>query len=182
MPEFEKLGKQIQMQVTPEGLRIELLEGSEATFFDSGSAKPKTDTERLLAAMAKELGGVSNDIVIEGHTDSQPYTAANGYSNWELSADRANAARRVMERSGLRQEQLKGVRGYAATRPRIPEATRDPRNRRVSIVVITNASIIDPLTDLPGSRSKASPPMATTPAAPAGGPVAAPREAPAAKH
>ena len=148
MPEFKKLGKQIQMQVTPEGLRIELMEGAEATFFDSGSAQLKTDTVRLLGAIAKELGQVPNDIVLEGHTDSQPYSAANGYSNWELSADRANAARRIMERTGLGEHQVKGVRGYAATRPRLPEAPLDSRNRRVSIVVITNLVASDPVTDL----------------------------------
>jgi chemotaxis protein MotB len=145
MPEFKKLGKQIQMQVTPEGLRIELLEGAEATFFDSGSAKLKGDTERLLAAIAKELGQVPNDIVLEGHTDSKPYSAANGYTNWELSADRANAARRIMEGHGLGKHQVKGVRGYAATRPRLPDDTLDPRNRRVSIVVLTNFGAVDPV-------------------------------------
>jgi chemotaxis protein MotB len=171
MPEFKKLGKQIQMQVTPEGLRIELLEGAEATFFDSGSAKLKADTERLLAAMAEELGQVPNDIVLEGHTDSQPYAGGNGYTNWELSADRANAARRMMERSGLRGEQMKGVRGYAATRPRLPQAPLDPRNRRVSIVVITNAGIIDPMSDRSAiKRSGSVSPVGAVPS-PAAGPA-----------
>jgi chemotaxis protein MotB len=153
MPEFKKLGKQIQMQVTPEGLRIELLESSESTFFDSGSARLTTDTEHLLAAMAHELGQVANDIVVEGHTDSQPYSAANGYSNWELSADRANAARRVMERSGLAANQVKGVRGYAATRPRFPDEPLDPRNRRVSIVVVNDLGAMDSPAASPASSA-----------------------------
>ena len=131
------------MEITPEGLRIELMEGPQDTFFDSGSAKLKSDTERLLAAIAKELGQVSNDIVLEGHTDAQPYSSTTGYSNWELSADRANAARRVMERFGLGERQVKGVRGYADTRPRIGDAPLDPRNRRVSIVVVTNFGVFD---------------------------------------
>jgi chemotaxis protein MotB len=157
MPEFKKLGKQIKMEVTPEGLRIELMEGDQDTFFDSGSAQLKGDTERLLAAIASELGRVPNDIVLEGHTDATPYSAANGYSNWELSADRANAARRIMERFGVNAHQVKGVRGYSATRPRVPENPVDPRNRRVSIVVVSNFGALDAPGGTPASSPEAAP-------------------------
>jgi chemotaxis protein MotB len=135
MPEFQKLSRQIEIQVTEEGLRVELLEASDATFFDTGSAAPKPETERILAAIAKELGPLENAVVIEGHTDSRPYSRADGYSNWELSADRANAARRVMERNGLRPHQVRGVRGYADTRLLMADEAFNSRNRRVSIVV-----------------------------------------------
>jgi chemotaxis protein MotB len=135
LPEFERLGNQIEIQVTPEGLRVELLEASEATFFDTGSAALKPETVRILSTIARELGRLENDVVLEGHTDSRPYANAGGYSNWELSADRANAARRVMERGGLRARQVKGVRGYASTRPRVADRPRDPRNRRISIIL-----------------------------------------------
>jgi chemotaxis protein MotB len=135
MPEFKRLGEQIEIQMTPEGLRIELLEANEGTFFDTGSAVLKPDTVRILTTIARELGKLENDVVLDGHTDSRPYSTTEGYSNWELSADRANAARRVMEGRGLNATQLKGVRGYADTRLRFPDASLDPRNRRVSIIV-----------------------------------------------
>ena len=141
LPDFKTLGKQIEMQLTPEGLRIELLERADATFFDSGSAQLKPETGRILEAIALELGSVPNDVVLEGHTDSRPFASRAGYSNWELSADRANAARRVMEHAGLHDHQLKGVRGYADTKLRLPDQPMDSRNRRVSIVVATTAGV-----------------------------------------
>jgi chemotaxis protein MotB len=135
MPEFKELGKQIDIQVSDEGMRVELQEASESTFFDTGSAALKPATERILGTIARELGKLENSVIVEGHTDSRPYSMSDGYSNWELSADRANAARRVMERSGLRAHQVQGVRGYADTRLRMPDDALNSRNRRVSIVV-----------------------------------------------
>jgi len=135
LPEFQKLQSQIEIQLTPEGLRIELVEGAGATFFDSGSASLKSETEHILGTIAGELGKLENPVVVEGHTDSQPFSESRSYTNWELSADRANAARRVMERLGLHENQVQAVRGYADRHPRVPEAPFDPRNRRVSIVV-----------------------------------------------
>ncbi len=137
LPDFKSLGKQIEMQVTAEGLRIELLEREDATFFDSGSAQLKPETGRILAAIAKELGQLPNDVVLEGHTDSRPYSRRGDYSNWELSSDRANAARRIMASGGLRDHQVKAVRGFADTKLRLQDLPLDPRNRRVSIVVAT---------------------------------------------
>ncbi len=78
---------------------------------------------------------MKNEIVLEGHTDSQPYSSAGSYTNWELSADRANAARRIMERSGLRNKQITEIRGYADTSLRVKSKPLDPRNRRVSVIV-----------------------------------------------
>jgi chemotaxis protein MotB len=135
LPEFQKLGKQIDIQLTAEGLRIELIEANESTFFDSGSAVLKPETEQVLAAIGRELGRLPNSVIVEGHTDARPYAGAGTYSNWELSADRANAARRAMERAGLNPGQIQGVRGFADTRLRIADRPYDPRNRRVSIIV-----------------------------------------------
>ena len=95
----------------------------------------RAETERILEVIARELGVLSEKVVIEGHTDSRPYAGAGRYSNWELSADRANAARRVMERGGLNPDQLAAVRGLADRQLRIPSAPLDSRNRRVSILV-----------------------------------------------
>jgi len=135
VPSFQKLGDQVEYTVTPEGLRIDLIEREESTFFDSGSAKMKAETERILAVIARELSVLDHDVVLEGHTDSRPYTSNDKYSNWELSADRANAARRVMEHAGLKPKLVTAVRGLADRELRYPDDPRDSRNRRVSVLV-----------------------------------------------
>jgi chemotaxis protein MotB len=112
-PDFEKLKDYVQMSVTGEGLRIELLESETGTFFESGSATPSAAARELIATLAEQLGGLPNDVLIEGHTDSRPFSSRAGYSNWELSTDRANAARRLMETGGLRSGQVVQVRGFA---------------------------------------------------------------------
>jgi chemotaxis protein MotB len=134
-PEFSGLKDSVQVRLTDEGLRIELLEKTHSMFFDSGSAALKASTVHLLRVIAKELGGLNNPIVIEGHTDSTPVAGKFGYSNWELSADRANAARRAMENNGLRPNQVLGVRGYADRKLLRPDQPSHFSNRRVSILV-----------------------------------------------
>jgi chemotaxis protein MotB len=138
LPEFGTLLDQIEIRVTSEGLRIELVEREGSSFFASGSAVLRGESESILGIVAVELKKLTNEVVIEGHTDSQPYAAA-GYSNWELSADRANAARRVIERKGVAGSQLRGIRGYADRQLHFPNAPLDPRNRRVSVVVRSEA-------------------------------------------
>ncbi|MGD1102674.1 MAG: flagellar motor protein MotB [Terriglobia bacterium] len=134
--DLNKLGNQIEMTVTSEGLRIELLESAKNTFFDSGSPELNDSGKETLIALAKELGGVPNKISIEGHTDSRPLLRHGGeYGNWELSVDRANSARRLMQESGLRADQVTQVRGYADQHLRKPGAPEDPSNRRISILV-----------------------------------------------
>ena len=135
MTDFEKLKSHIEMTVTTEGLRIELSESASGTFFDSGCAKLKPDGAELLITLAQELGQLPNKLSIEGHTDSQPYAPTATYGNWELSADRANAARRVMQANGIRIDQVRQVRGFADQRLRKPEAPLDPANRRISVIV-----------------------------------------------
>jgi chemotaxis protein MotB len=137
------LRDQLDIQVTSEGLRIELLEGKNS-FFDSGSAVLRGESIALLGIIGEEIGKLDNDVVIEGHTDSQAYADSQRYGNWELSADRANAARRVMTERGLRAAQLRGVRGFADKYLKFPADPLDPRNRRVAIVVrTTEASEMD---------------------------------------
>jgi chemotaxis protein MotB len=134
IPKFAALGDRLQIHVTEEGLLIELLETNNESFFDSGSSHLREDTVALLEVIGKELSALTNKVAIEGHTDSHPYSAPNGYTNWELSADRANAARRVMQ-PGLNPTQMEAVRGYADQHLRYPDNPLDPRNRRISIVV-----------------------------------------------
>jgi chemotaxis protein MotB len=135
MTDFEKLKSHIEMTVTAEGLRIELSESASGTFFDSGSAKLNNDGAELLITLAQELGGLPNKLSIEGHTDSQPYAPSAIYGNWELSADRANAARRVMQDHGIHADQVTQVRGFADQRLRKPGVPLDPSNRRISVIV-----------------------------------------------
>jgi len=123
------------MTITSEGLRIELLESSSGTFFDSGKQGLNDDGRELLMALAHELGKLPNHISIEGHTDAKPYASGRDYSNWELSADRANTARRLMQLSGVRADQISQVRGYADQKLRVPHDPLEPSNRRISLIV-----------------------------------------------
>ena len=139
LPEFDELEDQIIVEVGPEGLRIQLLEAEENSFFDLGSAKLSPIGEHALGAIAKVIGPLTYEIALEGHTDSKPYPGTAGYTNWELSADRANAARRVLTEYGVDAARLAAIRGYADTRPRFPDDPLDPRNRRIEILVLNPA-------------------------------------------
>ncbi len=132
---FDKLKSQIEMTVTAEGLRIELLESEKGTFFDSGRPDPNANGRELLITLARELGKVPNKLSLEGHTDAQPYSGIANYSNWELSTDRANASRRLMQQNGLRVDQVAEIRGFADQRLRNPKNPADPANRRISLIV-----------------------------------------------
>lgn len=135
IPNFDKLQNNIEMTVTSEGLRIELTESATGVFFDSGSTLMSRDGSELVKVLAQELGKLPNHIAIEGHSDSQPYPPGAAYTNWELSSDRANAARRLMQSNGIRADQITQVRGFADQRLRKPDAPQDPSNRRISFIV-----------------------------------------------
>ena len=135
VPKFDKLKNHIDMTVTNEGLRIELTESATGTFFDSGSPKISDDGGALLTMLAQELGKLPNKLAIEGHTDSKPYAEGSNYGNWELSSDRANAARRLMQRNGIGENQVTQVRGFADQRLRDKADPMDPANRRISLIV-----------------------------------------------
>jgi chemotaxis protein MotB len=132
---FENLKDQIEMTVTAEGLRIDLLETESGTFFESGSPSPSPNGKELLIALAHELGRLPNKISIEGHTDARPYAGDGSYGNWELSVDRANASRRLMQENGVSANQVAQVRGYADQRLRKPDQPEDASNRRISVIV-----------------------------------------------
>jgi len=131
----EKLKNQIEMTITPEGLRIELMENEHGVFFPIGAPEPNADARELLAMLAAELGKLPNKLSIEGHTDAKPFSDSAAYTNWELSSDRANAARRVMQEDGLSPGQVIQVTGYADRHLRRPEQPEDPSNRRISVIV-----------------------------------------------
>jgi len=167
--DLEKLSKQIEIKVTPEGLRIELIEGKDGTFFEIGSARLSGSGQELLALLGKTLSGFPNCLLIEGHTDSTPYSSDASYSNWDLSADRANSARRLLQQDGVRKDQVTQVRGYADMMLRVKDNPTDPSNRRISILVkndtetvpLYNASgVIGGSTPLPKDMGKPDAPAA----------------------
>jgi chemotaxis protein MotB len=133
--DLQLLSKQIEITITPEGLRIELLEDKNGTFYQSGSARLSQSGQELLALLAGELKTLPNPLLIEGHTDAAQYSDDTNYGNWELSADRANAARRLMQQYGVRADQVTQVRGYADQMLRVKGNPYDPSNRRISILV-----------------------------------------------
>lgn len=130
---------QISMDFTDEGLRIQVQDKAAQVLFDSGSAHLKPYTLSILKEIAQELGKLPNRVVIGGHTDSTQYPSQ-AYTNWELSAERANAARRVLLSSGLRDGQVQRVTGYADSVPLEGNSADDPRNRRISIIVLSSAT------------------------------------------
>ena len=134
-PELSKLKDYVQMSVTGEGLRIELLESEKGMFFESGSAKPSGLGEEMIVRLGQELAKLPNGLLLEGHTDAKPYSGKGDYSNWELSADRANAARRLIVSHGVKSSQINQVRGFADQNLRDPAHPEVASNRRVSMIV-----------------------------------------------
>ncbi len=138
VPELAELQQNIEITITGEGLRIELVEGEGSLFFDVASVDPTPAALRLFAIIAEELSGLENKVAIEGHTDASPYSTDDPeYSNWELSTDRANAVRRTMEPL-LAPDQIQEVRGLADRVPRDPDDPLRPSHRRVSSLVTSN--------------------------------------------
>lgn len=135
-PEFEKLADQVKIEITKEGLRIEMIDSANDIFFEVGTSHLKPEAIKLLEKISTNLQNIPNKIVIEGHTDSRPYSGeGRGYSNFELSSERANAARRVLVLSGLPTGRVDEVRGYADTRLLDKNDPLSAVNRRISIVI-----------------------------------------------
>ncbi len=133
---YMSLGSQVEIQIANEGLRIELIDNGQNIFFDVGSANLKQVAENLLEDIGRKLSTIRNPIVIEGHTDSRKFMRQdNKYTNFELSADRANAARRALIKGGLDESQIYEIRGYADHRLRDPEHPMSFVNRRTSIII-----------------------------------------------
>jgi len=160
---FSDVQDRIDVIVGDDGLLIELREAPDDGFFGSGSATAKPETIKVLSAIAVELQELPNKVAVEGHTDSQPYGARReGYGNWELSTDRANTARRILESHGLDPGHIEAVHGYADTRLRTPKTPLDAGNRRISIFVRRDDAKTSPVTDTvpaasPGAKASVAP-------------------------
>ena len=140
LPELQRLKDQVSIEITEDGLRIELLDKEGSSFFEVGSAQFKSETVPVLRTIANEIRSLPNPVVIEGHTDSRPFAVGSNRSNWELSTDRAHSARRLIESFNVRAAQMAHVRGYADRKLRYTEQPYDVRNRRISIVILYNAN------------------------------------------
>ncbi len=136
-PEFSKAKDQIKIDVTEEGLRIQIIDKAERVSFPSGSASLTPEAKAILDEISAAICELPNKINIGGHTDSHVFPSANNnYTNWELSADRANAARRVLEAGCVTPGQIHRIVGFADTEPMVPEDPFSPANRRISITVL----------------------------------------------
>ncbi len=134
-PELAELKKHLMVDVTPEGLRIQIVDQEGEPMFPSGSAQMYEKTKKLIGLTADVIKKMPNNISIRGHTDSYQYKAGAEYTNWELSADRANATRRVLKSSGIPEVRLTGVTGKADTDNLEKDKPLDAKNRRISIIM-----------------------------------------------
>ena len=156
---MDKLKSQIEITITQEGLRIELMESAKGTFFELGSAKPTPALTDLLKVLSVELGKLPNHVSIEGHTDSKPYSGRREYDNWDLSSERANEARRMMQAAGIQPGQVSQVRGFADQRLRLPQKPVDPSNRRISLIVqyqVQDGSEVAPMMSMANTSHQGS--------------------------
>jgi chemotaxis protein MotB len=148
VPELQELAKSLLVDQTDQGLRIQLVDQERLAMFDLGSSQMQPHTRRLLEQVVKVIASLPNEISVTGHTDAAPYVTGLGYSNWELSTDRANSSRRTMIELGLPKERISDVSGRADRNLLVPQEPKSPRNRRISIVLLREGHAND-LTDGP---------------------------------
>ncbi|WP_082580392.1 flagellar motor protein MotB [Pelomonas sp. Root1444] len=149
-PKLAALGGQIRLDMTKEGLRIQIVDEGNRPMFDSGSAVVKPYMRELLRELGSVLTEVPNRLTVEGHTDAQPFSAGDkGYSNWELSADRANASRRELVAGGLSEARMLRVQGLAASKLLDAKDPNGALNRRISIIVMNRDAEDAVLKNLP---------------------------------
>ena len=133
-----EFSSQIRLETTPDGLQIQIIDDQNRPMFDVGSALVKPYMRDILREIGTALNGVDNKISLDGHTDRSPYgKGERGYSNWELSADRANSTRRELAAAGMPDEKLARVTGLASSNLLDPQNPLSPTNRRISIIVMT---------------------------------------------
>ncbi len=144
MPDLAELSKQILIDITPEGLRLQLIDQEGRPMFAAGSAEPTERVKRLLVEVAKVVQRLPNRITISGHTDSGQFEGPNGYTNWELSSDRANTSRKLLMQNGVVPDRIYQVSGKAGSEPLLPEDPYASANRRITIVLLREAPPLPP--------------------------------------
>ncbi len=172
-PRLQALAKQLKVSVTEEGLLIQILDGSgDDLLFDRSASDLKPRLEQLLATIAPILGRLDNKIQVHGHTDAKPFPTGSNRSNWQLSFERADAARLVLEKSGLKKGQVGGVFAHGSSALYNPKDPFAPENRRLAILAVRR-----------GMETYAAQGVSATPkGAPAAATKPAPPPAPASKH
>jgi chemotaxis protein MotB len=182
---LEPFKDQLLLDITPEGLRIQIVDAQNRPMFDIGSSRLKPYTSQILKEVTSYLKTVPNRLSITGHTDATPYAGLTGFTNWDLSTDRANSARRAIEAGGLDTAQISRVVGLGSSVLFDSANPRNPINRRISIVVMTKAAddqakltdlphaeVVDQPAGIPGELATPATPADAVPADPA--PVTSP--------
>jgi chemotaxis protein MotB len=177
---LEPFKDQLLLDITPEGIRIQIVDAQNRPMFDVGSARLRDYTQSILHELAPYLSSVPNRISITGHTDARPYPGQGGYSNWELSADRANAARRALVSAGLPDEKIARVVGLSSSVLFDRADPQSPINRRISIVIMTKQAEQEALKTDVANITPASTPATGSPGIPEAAPGGAP--APVARY
>ena len=144
MPDLTELSKHVLVDQTPEGMRIQLIDQDGRSMFPAGAAEPSERVKTLLQQVAKIINTLPNRISISGHTDGATFSGPSGYSNWELSAARANASRRLLEEAGVAEDRIAQVAGKAGSEPLYPDNPVASANRRISIVLLREAPVLPP--------------------------------------
>jgi chemotaxis protein MotB len=143
-PEIAALRENVIIDMTPAGMRIQLVDKEGGSMFAAGGATMPARTRALLAEITRVIAELPNDLSISGHTDAEPFGAANGDTNWELSSDRANASRRVITENGFPEHRVREVVGKADSDPLTPEDPFLPENRRISLILLRNSPVLPP--------------------------------------
>lgn len=175
-PQLKQLSKSLLIDNTPEGLRIQLIDQEGQAMFPSGGTEMYPQARKVLELVSQVIKEMPQDIAISGHTDSVPFHSKNGYSNWELSADRANNARRVFMNLGIPEGRVARVVGRADTEPLMPDDPKNARNRRLSIVLLRGTGV-RPAPQEPLENTQEPPPSSRSIVAPVA-PIVAPIVAP----
>ncbi|MBF4206442.1 MULTISPECIES: flagellar motor protein MotB [Pseudomonas] len=176
-PQLQKFKDQILFEITQDGLRIQIMDAENRPMFDLGSARLQPYFEDILLAMADTIKAVPNKISISGHTDAKPYAGTGDFGNWELSANRANAARRALVAGGYPDTQVARVVGYASSSLFDRQNPLNPVNRRIDIIVLTKKA----QRTIEGEQTQPAAPDAAQPGAAAPVPAAPQAQAPAAE-
>jgi chemotaxis protein MotB len=170
-PQLKELERNLKIDQTEDGIRIQLLDQEKISMFPTGSAVMNQRSKELLEKVAEVVKGLPNKIEISGHTDAQPYAGGNNYTNWELSADRANASRRVLVNAGISSDRLVEIKGRADTDPFVKTDPFDPQNRRISIVLLREPKPVQVVPDgaaavpasVPAPAARSGPPAELVP-------------------
>ena len=141
-PALKDLAANLQIDHTPEGMRIQIVDKNKTSMFPSGSAQMYDHTRELLRFVVTAIDEMGNRIALKGHTDATPYQGGGDYSNWELSTDRANASRRALVEAGLAPARIESVVGRAAEDPFVADDPYDPQNRRISIILLRERPLV----------------------------------------